>query len=992
MAIAVNLILVIIGIVALKELPLRHKAEVPQYSLNVVTNYSGANSQVIEQRVTKPLENALSGLDGIRKITSRSTDGSSAIKITLAPTKNYEKIILNIRDRIQSATTMLPTDAQKPEVFDESENEGNIMYIKFASNTMSKADLYDYIDRNIVDNLKIIDGVAKINIWGGAKYEVLIEIDPLKLAQLNLNVSDILQTLETEKMYASAGQIDSSTGKKTLVLSAPFASTKEIEQLSITVDEELYKLKDLASISVKEQEVDFVMRIDGKEIISMGISAKPTANPLEVVQKLKNYLQKLNKNLPSNISVEVFYDATEPFAAGAKEIVYSLLEAIFLVGLIVVLALGSIRAAIIPIITVPLCLISTFFVIWMLGFSINPITMLALVLAVGLVVDDAIVVVENIHKHMEYGLTAIQAAQKGMQEITFAVVVMTITLAAVYLPLAFQTDETAYLLREFAFTLAGSVLISGFVALTLTPAMSGKILAKLDWQANTSKVEQFWVRLDALYQKYLSFTLTKQKSVIALLIIILGLVLWGFKLVPQELSPVEDDDIIFGWMAYENKVADNVKEVWFKNIEDKVNALVPEKQYMVIGRDKDNAFWFSTLKPRADRSANTWDIAKRLEKPFKTIAGPNVGVAINNNNQANNGASLSLIMQYAGSNAVLQSSLKAIVTELEKNPKFVRVSSDSLKQMPRYKITVLRDLAAELGVSIQNIEDTLYVFFTGKKVFDFLYDGYDYDVKLRAIPELRNDLSSINEFFVKGINNVSIPLGNLLNIEETFETEVIEHYARIPSANLNINLADNVSFAEALKIIEPIFKKHVPEEAQVIFSGDIEKYQLAKQAMLITFILALAFIFLVLAALFESFTAPFIVLLTVPLSIVGAIWLIYFIGGTNNLYTQIGMVTLIGLITKHGILITDFANRLRASGMELHQAILQAASARLRPILMTTLAMICGAVPLLFSVGDGANARLHIASVIISGMTIGTIFSLFIVPVFYELVFSVRRR
>jgi multidrug efflux pump len=988
MAVAVNLILVILGIVALKELPLKNKASVPQYSVEIVTNYPGASNRIIEQRITKPLENALSGIDGIKNITSKSIDGNSSIKVKLTPTKNYEKIISNIRDRIQGETSFLPDDAMKPAIFDQAGNDENIMYLKFSDPSLSNTSLYDYIDKNIIDNLKMIDGVAKIDVFGGAMPEIVIEIDPLRLAQLDLNVADILKILSTEKMHASAGQVDSTTGKKTLILSAPFASPADIEQLSILVGTESYKLKDLARVVVREQDVDLVMRVNGKEIIGIGIMAKPNANPMEVVKKVKAYLAQLKKNLPSNMTAEVFHDVTGPFAAGAKEIGYSLIEAIILVGIIVVLALGSFRAAIIPIVTVPLCLISTFFVIWILGFSINPITMLALVLAVGLVVDDAIVVVENIHKHMEDGLTAIQAAKKGMQEITFAIVVMTITLSAVYLPLAFQADETAYLLREFAFTLAGSVLLSGFVALTLTPAMSGRLLAKVSWEKNSSKVELFWAWLDNIYQRYLNFTLSKPKHIVALLVIILGLVWWGYKLVPQELEPVEDEDIVYGWIAYENKVASNVKNAWFENIETAVNTLVPEKQHMVIGRFGDRAFWFSVLQPRKERKVNTWDIAKRLQKTFKTIAGPMIGAVTNYNNQSNDGAGVSLVIQYAGSSDVLHNSLSKVVDELEKNPKFARVNSESLKQASRHKITVLRDLAAELGVSVQNIEDTLYVFFTGKKVFDFLYNSYDYDVKLRAIPELRSDLAAINQFFVKGSAGVSIPLGNLVNIEEILETEVIEHYARIQSGKLNINLAENVAFADALKIIEPVLKQNLPEEAQVLFSGDLEKYQLAKQAMITTFILSLAFIFLVLAALFESFTAPFIVLLTVPLSIVGAIWLIYFIGGTNNLYTQIGMVTLIGLITKHGILITDFANRLRQTGVEIHAAVLQAAAARLRPILMTTLAMVCGAVPLLFSIGSGANARLHLGCVIISGMTIGTIFSLFIVPVFYKIVFK----
>lgn len=1000
MALAINLIVVILGFVALKQLPLRHETMIPKYDIKILTFYPGANNKVVAQRITKHLEDALSGLSGIYRIISVNKDSVSEIVVQLEPSKNYEKVISNIRDRVQSKMSWLPIEAEKPVIFEQGENKNNVLYFTLRDNARSKAEIYDYVRRYILNSIKSVSGVAEIEIWGARTLKIVVEIDPLKIAKLNLNVNDILNVLRREKIFATGGDVETAIGQKMIVLEAPLVAASDIGEIALPYKDPsietngkgtfaskinpIYKIKDVANVEIKPQKSYINMLVDGEDTLTLAVSAKPNSNPVDVVKSANKKLKEINKNLPKTMKMEAIYDATKSFSSALREINSALIEAIVFVGVIVVLSLGSLRASIIPMVTVPLCIISTFFVIWILDFTINPVTLLALVLAVGLVVDDAIVVVENIHKHIEAGKSPLQAAIYGMKEITFAVVVMTLTLAAVYLPLAFQADETSYILREFAFTLAGSVLLSGFVALTLIPAMSVKFLTGTALVNKKSISERFWFWLNNLYKSSLALSLNHTKKVLLSLLVLAGLAWYGYQHVPQELKPIEDTDIMQGWISYDNQVADNVKQGWYKKIEEIIEKNVPEKEKILLGQWQEYSWFVVTLKPRKERSRGLKEIAQQLETKLKTIAGPSVGVNYNSSSGGEDEQNLGFIVQYAGAKDVLINSCQTIINKIRNQEDVKRVWSKDLEKRSRYKVKILRDMAAELGISVQDVEDTLNAFFTGRKAFDFTFDDYDYDVDVRVMPELQGELNAIDQFFVRTNDGVSVSLGVLVDISEITDTISIRHYDRLPGIKIKIDLKKGVSLEKALEQIEPIVRQYMPENAKILLAGDLEKYKLAKQAMIITFTLALAFIFLVLAALFESFIDPFIVMLTVPLSILGAIWAIYFIGGTNNLYTQIGMVTLIGLITKHGILITDFANRQIQSGKSIKDAVLIAASARLRPILMTTLAMICGAVPLVFSLGAGANARMHLGWVIIGGMVTGTIFSLYIIPVVYK--------
>lgn len=980
MATAINLVLLIIGLVAYNHLELRHSPKIIQNEVSVTTYYPGGNDEAVEHQVTKPLEDALSGLDGIKKINSISQDGQSSITLKFMPNTDSTKALSQVRDRILSILSSLPESVKRPEIQEDSEDSRAILYLAFEDNTKSIPALSDYIRRSVEDRLRMVEGVSSVVRFGEKLYQITISPDPARMAQHSVTISEIVNALKKEKTFASGGEIDISSGhKETVVVVAPLERPDAFSNVTVKMDSKgRVSIQDIAEVIISEKPSHHHINAEGKAMVGLTIKAKPRANPLQVAARVNAFVRELQKSSPPHMKSFVVIDETKPFEASFISLHRTLWEAIILVGIIVMISLASFRAAILPMITVPLCLIGSFALMWGFEFSLNPVTFLALILAVGLVVDDAIVVVENIHRNMEAGLSALSAARNSMKEITFAVVVMTITLAAVYIPIAFQKDESAVMFKEFAWTLAGSVLISGFVALTLTPALCGKFL-------KDHKKIRIWDKISIFYEHKLIKALEHPRMICGCLILIALLGLWGFLKLPSELKPLEDEDYLSGYVSVENSVAVPVRDSWLKEI-NTILMTIPERERAFTGSWHDYLWWYMRLKPRADRNRGVREIAAELEGKFKNIVGPRVGVSLGNGSGMGGEEPLKINIQYAGEQNRLLKAVKSIIQDAKKLPEFENLQSEQAVEKPRIKIIVDRALASELGVSIDSIEDTLYTFLSGKKATDFNFQGFDYDVTVRADARLRSNLEGINEFFVAGGDGQWIPLGSLISIQEVLEPTQIKHYDRMRGASIMVMLKPDVSIQKAMTVLEPIVKKHIPQDALYRFGGQAEKYREAQQSMLLTFGLAIIFIYLVLAALFESFIHPFIVLLTVPLSMAGAIWAIYFSGGTNNIYTGIGLVTLIGLITKHGILIVDFANKLREQGLTLHEAVLKAAGSRLRPIIMTTLAMIFGAIPLIFSLGADAVARQNIGWVIIGGMLTGTLFSLFVIPVVYSLV------
>ncbi len=984
MTIAINLVLLILGLVSFHHLELRHTPNVTRSEICVTTIFPGANSSTVEYQVTKPLEDALAGLDGIKKLNSTTQDSRSEIHIKFKVGIDTHKALSQVRDRVLAATSVLPESVKRPEIQEQAENNSAILYLRFEDKTQSIAALSDYIRRVIEARLTLIEGVAKVGHFGDEQYMIAITPDPALLAKFQVTIKDVVDALRRENTHTSGGEIEGVTGSQSVVL---MSSVKKPQDFAnITVKKRLNEritIDNVATISITQKPTYLKIRVNGNYIVGLEILAKSNANPLQVAKRVYHFVEDLKRTLPDSIKVSISFDATKAFSEAFINMRYTLWEGIILVGIIITLSLGSIRAAFLPMITVPLCLIGSFALMWILDFSINPITLLSLILAIGLVVDDAIVVVENIYRHMEEGLTSLDAAKRSMKEISFSVVVMTVTLAAVYVPLLFQADDAAIIFREFAWTLAGSVVISGFVALTLTPALGAKFLKE-------SKKIHYWDIMATHYRMLLTIAIEHPRAICFTLFLIILLGTIGFQKLPSELVPIEDQGYLQGSISAKNSVTLEIKESWFKNIET-ILKNVPEAELTVTGIWQDQWMWWSLLlKPNKERNRTSQEIAKTLKPRLKSIIGPEVDITDNQNFASEE--PLKIILQYNGDQRKLLKALNSIIIEARKYPEFDVLKCEENLEKKRLEVILDRELVNELGINVDVIEDTLYTLLSGRKVTNFNFEGLDYDVQVRAPKKLRSELSSLNSYFVANNEGQWASLGSVATLKETIGLNQIKHYDRMRGTEVVVSLQSGVALDDAMKILDPIIKKYLPVDAHYQFGGKAEQFKESRDAMWLTFALALVFIYLVLAALFESFIHPFVVLLTVPLSITGAVWTINWVNGTNNVYTIIGLVTLIGLITKHGILIVDFANRLRTQDRSLKNTILTAAELRLRPILMTTFAMVCGAIPLLFSVGAGAVAKKHIGWVIIGGMLMGTGLSLFVVPVIYSLIERIRVR
>lgn len=979
MATAVNLVLLIVGVVAFERLELRHTPNQTKNEFRIDTYYSGANSFAVEQRITKPLEDALSGLEGLSKITSESSDGNSQIHVKFKPNVDHNRAMSELRDRVMITLSSLPENVKRPDITEEVESSRPIVYLSFKDENRNIAELSDYLRRSVIDRIRLIDGVSNVDFWGNREYEVSVALDPARLMEYQITPLEVVNALKREKAFASGGELEKNSGREQVVLQFAIQNPKDYSEVTIkSQGSQRIKVGDVAKVSIRDKPTFLHMRVNGQNSIGLRVSVKPEANPLQVAERTKKFVNELQSTMPASMKVETTYDATLAFKDSLIELRYTLWEAIILVGVIITVALASFRAAILPMITVPLCLVATFTLMWVMNFSLNPITLLALVLAVGLVVDDAIVVVENIHHHMEKGLSAFQAAIHSMKEITFSIVVMTITLAAVYLPIAFQADESAMMFREFAWTLAGSVLISGFVALTLTPALCGKFLR----QGSQSTL---WEKIMNRYQQGLLVSLNHPKKICALAVIIAVIGGYSFSKLGSELIPVEDENYIQGVINFENSVPETLRNHWFLEIEKVLKTIPEHVKYFTFEWQQRWLGWSVVVTPRAERDRDIKAILQELHVKLSKVVGPLIFGMVGEEGGIGGNETLKVIIQYSGEYQRLIDAVKAMQAEAKNHKEFQRLASEQTWEIPRLQVEVDKPLAQELGVGMDSLEDTLYIFLSGRKATEFNFKGFDYEVNVRGGPEYRSEFSGINQYFVTGSQGQWIPLGSLVSLKEVLGASRLKHYDRMRGASLTAHLNPGVSLDKAIQLLEPIVKKHLPKDAYFKFGGSAEKFEQARRSMWLTYGLALIFIYLVLTALFESFVHPFVVLLTVPLSITGAVLAVHSIGGTNNIYTAIGLVTLVGLVTKHGIMIVDFSNRLRQSGLALKDAVLQASTRRLRPILMTTLAMICGAVPLVFSLGAGAIARHHIGWVIIGGMITGTLFSLFVVPVAYQL-------
>ncbi len=981
-----SLVLVVLGVVSFLRLELRFFPELKTPLVSIQTTYAGADPGLIESTITTPLENAIAGVANIDAINSNSSSSTSTINVRFQLGGDFDEQANDVRNRVAAVRPLLPVAAMPP-VVTTGGLDDPVLYVDFFDATKTPGEIRDYVQRYVQPKLTQLPGVGSVPIHGGSSYAMRIWLNAEKMAAVGLTVADVQNALLANNISFPAGSIQGPVRNFSIISDTRLKTPQDFGNIILRQDATgTVRFHDIAKIELGYTSLqDAPMRVNGKDAIDLSIVPVKGASSITVADNAKKALVDIFSQLPPGMKAIITYDGSKFLRGSINETFKAIAQAIFLVVLVTLIFIGSIRAALVPIITIPVCVISVFGVMALMGFTINVMTLLGIVLAIGLVVDDAIVMLENIHRHIEQGESPMQAALKGSKEIAFAIVAMTLTLAAVYAPIGLAQGFTAKIFQEFAFTLAGAVLISGFVALTLSPMMCSRIL-ETKQQENSFVIflEKLFHQVEHNYQRLLQKLLHKRLlfGVILIVLALLGLVIYQF--IPKEFVPKEDVGYITGQVTSPTGANVNYTDRYVKQIE-KVFANTPDVQAYFSIVSGGSAQLFITLKPWGERKLSTQQIVNLLNPQLAKISGVDAYVSVPDPVQFEiGGHDFAINLMTTGEFDDLLQPTQKLYDRLKQFPGLTQFDRNLKYDNQQYTLSLNRNLAATLGVNIQDIATTASVMLGGAHVTDVLSGSQIYPVMLQMRLQDLMNFEGINKLYVRAANNQMVPLSSLVNLIPNIGQSNLGHYNRLRASTITAQLAPGTSISEAIDYTIKQMPDILKGNLSYSFDGKAQEYIESAGSMAGIFLLAIIFIYLVMAAQFGSFIDPFIILLTVPLSMVSALICLYLTGGTLNLYSQIGLVTLLGLITKHGILITQFANDLRAQGKNFYEAIIRAATIRLRPILMTTFAMVFGTLPLAFATGPGAVGRHQIGWVIVGGLTFGTFFSLIVVPIAYS--------
>jgi multidrug efflux pump len=989
-ATVLSLVIVLIGLVSYDRLSVREYPNIDPPVVSVDTNYPGASAEIVETKVTKVLEDGLAGIEGIDFMTSTSRQERSQINITFNLNRDPSDAAADVRDRVSRVRRSLPDEIDEPTIRKVEADARATVYLSLSSDGgHSPLEVSDIADKVVKNQLQSLPGVAQVSIFGDREYAMRIWLDSARMAAYAVTVQDVEAALRNQNIEIPAGLIESRDREFTVQSATDLRTPEEFNNLVIRQTDAGYlvRLSDVGRAEIGPLNEDRNVRFKGRTAVSVGVIKQATANPLDISRDVNAALPRIIESLPEGMILASSYDRSLFIQESISNVYESIGEAIVLVVLIIFIFLRSLRATIIPLVTIPVSLIGAFALMYVFGFSINTLTLLAMVLAIGLVVDDAIVMLENIHRHIEAGMAPMDAAIKGSREIGFAIIAMTLTLAAVYVPIGFMQGSTGRLFTEFALALAGAVLVSGFVALTATPMMCSKLLrhqTKHNWLYRV-----FEGAFDGLTFGYRA--LLRGAMRVRPLVILLGLAVAGssyflMKNINQELAPYEDQGTIISFFSGPEGATVSYTDRYAKQIES-VFAEVPEveRYFVIVGTPLANqGLAFVGLDPWDERTRTAQEIAGSMMPGMGKVAGvrafPSTPAPLG---QSFRSSPVEFVLQTSQPYSELQEMVDIFVKRAEENPGLVNVDSDLKLSKPQLKVDVDRDKVADLGIDLAVLGRTLETLLGGRQVTQFRRGGDQYEVVVQIADLERTNPDDLRQIYVRSDNGDMVQLTNLVRVEETVAPRQLNHFSQLRSASISANLAPGYTLGEALAFMNEIARETLPATIRTDYSGQSREFQTSNTGIYLTFGLALAFIYLVLAAQFESFRSPFIIMLTVPLSITGGLLALWLDGSTLNIYSQVGLVTLIGLITKHGILIVEFSNQLRAAGKSMREAVIEASVLRLRPILMTTGAMVLGAVPLAIATGAGAESRQDIGLVIVGGLLVGTFFTLFVIPVVY---------
>ena len=995
LASVMSLLLVLVGLVSFQQLSVREYPRIDEPVVTVNTRLIGASSEVIESQVTKPLEDSIAGIDGVDIMTSISRTEQSQITVRFKLTKDPDTAAAEVRDRVSRVRGRLPDAVDEPVIAKVEADATPTIWIAYTSETMSPLELTDLVNRVVKPRLQTVPGVADVQIGGDRRYSMRIWLDADRLASYRLTVQDVEDALRRQNLEVPAGRIESQQREFSVTARTDLNTVAQFNDIALkTVGGYTVRLRDVGRVQEAAASERSQVRLNGVPSVSTGVIRNATANPIEVAEGVRAVLPQIQRDLPSSVTVVPANDLSVFIDRSIKSVYTTIAEAVVLVALIVFLFLRTLRASIIPLVTIPVSLIGAFAIIAAAGFTINTLTLLALVLAIGLVVDDAIVVLENIFRHIEEGLTPFQAAIKGVREISFAVVAMTLTLAAVFAPLAFTPGRTGRLFSEFALTLAGAVIVSGFVALTLTPMMCSKLLRHEAKPGRFDRgVEAVLVAITGAYGRALRLSLRHRWAIVLVMLASGGASWWLFSTAKSELSPMEDRGVVFMPVrAPDGSTLDFTAR--YANAIDRIAAEYPEfdRRFVFVGGGGGASGQVATASvvlrtvDWSERERTTPELARSLLPKVGSLPGvsafpvtpPSLG-------QGFRERPINFVIVSSDSYANMARVAQQMVAEMQKNPGIVQPDIDLQLNKPELFIDVDRARAADMGVSVDTVARTVETMLGGRVVTRYKRDAEQYDVIVQTEGRGRATPEDIERLFVRGRGDQMVPLASLVRVRESVAARELNHFNQRRSVTITANLAPDYSLGQALQFMDTTAARVLPQGYATELNGVSREFRASSGALGLVFVLALLFIFLVLAAQFESFVDPLVILLAVPLSMVGALLALKWSGGTINVYSQIGLITLVGLITKHGILIVEFTNQLREEGLSMIDAVVKAAGQRLRPILMTTGAMVLGAVPLALSTGAGAESRQQIGWVIVGGMSLGTLLTVFVVPTMYTL-------
>lgn len=986
-ATVLSLLIVLVGIISFQRLSVREYPNIDEPVVTVTTEYPGASAEVVESQISNVLEDSLAGIEGIEVLSSISRAERSQITVRFNPDRDPDAASNDVRDRVSRVRGQLPADVEEPVIAKVEADAQPVIFLAFTSDRHDPKEVTDIADRFVKNRLQNLDGVADVQIYGERRYAMRIWLYRSRLAAYALTPQDVENALRRQNIEVPAGRIEGQAREFTVLSQTDLQTPEEFEQI-ILKNAAGYpvRLEDVARVEIGAEDERRIVRFNGENAVALGVVQQSVANPLDVSKAVRAELPLIMEDLPEGMKVHMAYDKSIFIEHSIDAVFKTIGEAVLLVMAVIFVFLRSPRATVIPLVTIPVSLIGAMALMYALGFSINTLTLLAMVLAVGLVVDDAIVMLENIFRHVEEGMAPMEAAMRGSREIAFAVVAMTVTLAAVYVPIGFMEGRTGKLFTEFAITLAAAVLVSGFVALTLSPMMCSRMLRHHRHSRLYNAIESVLVGLTRGYKALLSGLLRARFLVVVLMVVVAGGGWYLFTGLKSELAPTEDRGTIVGigigpegaTVDYTDRSAQQIEQIYASNP-------AVERFFVVSGYPVVNQMLsFVNLKPWEEREISQQAVAAELSRRMFAVPGL-LAFAINppSLGQSPGEKPFQMVIQTSGTYAQLQGLVDQLMARAQEYPGLEGETTDLKLNKPQLKVTLDREKVADIGTSVEEVGRTLETMLGGRQVTRFKRGSEQYDVIVQVDDVDRRDPADLTAIHARSSEGTMVPLSNLLRIEETVAPRELNHFNQLRAAKIEANIAEGFAMSDAVEHMETAAAEMLPANARIDWDGPTREYKQSSTALYMTFVLALFFIYLVLSAQFESFIHPLTILLTVPLAVAGALLALTLAGGSLNVYSQIGLVTLIGLITKHGILIVEFSNQLRDKGLPMREAVVEAAGMRLRPILMTTGAMVLGAVPLALATGAGAESRHEIGWVIVGGITLGTLLTLFVVPVAY---------